>query len=37
MTRSKRESGFEPFADDAAVRTLGALSFAPEALRLRAL
>jgi hypothetical protein len=27
MTRSKKEAGFEPFADDAAVRTLGALVF----------
>ncbi len=26
MTRAKRDAGFEPFADDAAVRTLGALT-----------
>ncbi len=27
MTRRKQEPGFVPFADDAAVRTLGALAF----------
>ncbi|GJD82105.1 hypothetical protein [Methylobacterium gregans] len=27
MTRSRHGTGFEPFADDAAVRTLGALTF----------